>query len=94
MDALARLITMSTFTVYRDKFVWGLVALLTSGAIAWCGWVTVQLLDASSRNAIQDEVVTRLDSFATSTRSELIHVIEKNTDAINALKVELAKLQK
>jgi hypothetical protein len=71
------------FAEMKDKFLfWGVTAFIC-GSISWAAWVTMTL----SSNASLVEYLKRRED-------RMEKVIERNTAAINGLKVEIAGIKK
>ena len=90
---------------WKEKILVGIVGLLALGATTWCGWVTNSLVYKTTADDVKEIVkteapyiedrnlikqqITQLSGFS----EKLTEVIQRNTDAINSLKIELAKIK-
>lgn len=100
---------MSSFAAWKDKILLWLVTALIAGAVTgfstWARWVTLSTGDRPTREEvklmIRDEapytedrnlILERLKSVS-GIEDKLLRTIERNTEAINSLKVEIARLQ-
>ena len=95
------------FSVAKDKILASILGIISLGAISWAGWTTAQVSNLQDRPTL-DQVKHLIEQTAPYAqdrnwiKSELEHgrkaterltgVIEANTDAINALKVSIARL--
>ena len=89
-----------------SKFAVWLLGLICAGAITWCGWMTKEVVDKPTIDEVRHLIETsapyvkdkgtieaRLDQVA-KLEDRLSLVIDRNTEAINALRVEIAKMEK
>lgn len=87
-----------SFKGWRDKMFFWAITTAIAGSIGWASWLTVSMQSRPTESEVERMVsreqrlieaqVQQLDILAK--RSTL--VIDKNTDAINALRIELARL--
>lgn len=90
-------------SINLSKIAWGLLAILMTGALSWCAWVTAGMMDRPDTAGVYKIVETaapytrdkaaidaKLDHVK-QVEAKLAEVIEKNTDAINHLRVEIVK---
>jgi len=97
------------FSTWKDKLLfWGITAGIIgifTGGITFGAWSTMAIVDRPSRAEVDKMIRERapyiedrrmiLDQLQRMSQSDakLTSVIERNTEAINSLKVELAKLE-
>ena len=91
------------FAQTKDKVLLALSAIVVTGGVSWCGWMTsraASIVPAEEiRRLIQTEAPYTADKktiahqLEMSQRSDerLTEVIEKNTEAINSLRIEISK---
>ena len=100
--ALTRLRVKNETTILR-RIAYGATALASTSALSWATWVTLEVSGAVDRDAVHRIVDTSAPyvedrkMIANSleqmkhVETRLIGVIDRNTTAINGLRVELAK---
>lgn len=89
-----------------SKFAMAMLGMICAGAITWCGWVTNEVANKPTAEEVRQLIETaapyvkdkgtieaRLEQVA-KLEDRLSLVIDRNTEAINALRVEIAKMQK
>lgn len=93
------------FADWKDKLLFWTVTALVGGSICFNGWVTTRLLATptltETRTMIETEAPYNKDKKLVDAQlqrlafveSKFSEVISRNTDAINALRVELAGLK-
>lgn len=94
---------MAGFAEYKDRVLMALVGLLCTGGVAWCGWITLKASEiipaAEIRQIIRTDSPYVEDRKTISIQLEEMKksddklglVIDRNTEAINALRVEIAR---
>lgn len=96
---------MTSFAQWKDRALWWAISAIIAGFVSWAGWLTVALwatpdttevrrMIAAETPYVEDRqlIMASLEQIY-KTNDRLSGVIERNTDAINALRIELAKLQ-
>lgn len=91
----------NSFAQWKDKAAWGAVVFIAGAAVMG----TRAIYDRPSRADVREMIKTEapyvqdrkllMDALAKNQKSEtrMASVIEKNTDAINQLRVEIAKIK-
>lgn len=93
-----------SFTAWKDKILFWSTTALVTGAVTWSAWVTLEVSSHPNRSEVESMIQQRapyiqdrkaiMDQLQRIEDSEekALLVIERNTEAITGLKVELAKL--
>jgi len=94
---------MAGFAEYKDRVLMALVGLLCTGGVGWCGWITAKASEIIPADEIRQLIRTdspyvvdrktigiQLEEMKRSDE-KLGMVIDRNTEAINALRVEIAR---
>ena len=97
---------MGTFNQWKDKVLFWCITGLVAGGVSWSGWVTLAIFErptyAQTKADIKElapyvedrqMILAKIASMEES-KQQFSQVIERNTEAINALRVEIAKLQR
>ena len=90
---------MPNFAVWKDKALWAACTALVAGGVSWASWCTSQITNRPSRTQVNEMIQTQApyvqDRKAIEERlnrlDDLGRVIERNTEAINLLRVEIAR---
>ena len=98
----------TSFTSWVHRAAWGLIAGFVSLIIAVMSWLVIQISDQPSHNLIQDMIIQAAAedpylrdrskifsdiSHAQKASEKLSAVVERNTDALNSIRIELALLR-
>ena len=98
----------NTFAAWVHRAAWGLIAGFVSLIIAIMSWLVIQLSEQPSHEAIQDMIIKYQAeapylrdrskifsdiSHAQKASEKLSAVVERNTDALNNIRIELALLR-
>lgn len=94
-----------SFDKWKDKLLfWGMTAFIMGG-VSWAAWITIEttshidskeaaeIVHTSAPYLKDRELIRSQVESAAETGKDMRRVIEKNTEAINALTVEIAKMQ-
>jgi len=95
---------MAGFAEWKDKILFWAITALVGGGVGWASWATLKLQDCVTKDEVVEIVQTaapyvedrkmiqqQIES-SLETRAEFSRTIQRNTDAINALRVQLAKM--
>lgn len=90
---------MASFSEWKDKLLIGLCSLLVAGACTWSGWVTARASDSLNREEVRELISVENPylqdrKFLEAQIQQMNLVIKNNTEAINALRLELASNKK
>lgn len=94
-----------SFATWKDKLLFWSITTFVAGGISWAAWMTISTSSKPSVNEVRrivkaeapyvqerQMILAQLTSIG-NTENKLADVITRNTEAINALRVEIAKLE-
>lgn len=98
--------TSLNFPQWRDKALAGLAAIIVGGGVTWASWVTMAIVARPTLAQVEKQIKTehpvtaedkgrleeRINNMQSLERS-LAEVIAGNTEAINELRIEIARLR-
>ena len=96
---------METFAKWQSRVAWTLLFSLGAGAVTWCTWATLEIVDRPNKTEVRRMVTSEAPYLADravilkelgrleSIEDKLTQVIQNNTAAINDLRVQLAKIE-
>jgi hypothetical protein len=95
----------NTFAAWVHRVAWGLIAGFASLMIAVISWLVIQVAETPSYAQMQDMIISEGPylrdkskifsdiSHAQKASEKLSAVVERNTDALNNIRIELALLR-
>lgn len=101
----ANKMSQNGFSVWKDRIAWGCVAGLVGGGVSWAAWFTIRSFEQPTKADVlhmieshapyvEDRALIRQQlKSGEKVNDRLMTVIEKNTEAINGLKLEMGVLR-
>ena len=81
------MVSNGSFYSWKDRILfWGVTAFIAAG-VSWAMWATMQIYALRSTTEVHGAEIIKAGLVADKTAA----VIERNTEAINALRLELAR---
>ncbi len=97
---------MASIKTWTERFTWGAVVFVAASVASFGGWSTVQIYDRPTKTEVLHMLRSQspyiedrkllMDWIDRSNVSDqrLVEMIQRNTDAINQLRVSIARIEK